>query len=387
MNARNDPDAFALREPSFTFECDRRRLARLVRNAARLIGSSRAARTSSGAWVRVEPDRVTVTSTRPPVTLSQHLPLGTSGHGEVVVPIEHLRSLVLSRRTGTVALSGAAGHLQLDAGSFQGRILAMPTEWTVPPLPPVVPERVHGIGSYRFRDGLAHTALSVSHWRAWRPNAAGLEVSSDAGRLRFVATDLETLAIAEFPDPDDDGSLTTSIVVPAEALDALGRYLPPRRRVELRVTAGQVDVVAGDTEIRIEINEARFPDHRSLQAGTTTRRARLRGRDLRRAVERVSLLSHGNSPARVWLRFETDRVTARTVDRQVGFGAESVRAKMDGEPCTVGLHLWTLIAVLRSLQGPNVRVEIGDPQRRVTLFGEHHPERRYHMLPLALTEP
>ena len=60
---------------------------------------------------------------------------------------------------------------------------------------------------------------------------------------------------------------------------------------------------------------------------------------------------------------------------------------MDGEPCTVGLHLWTLIAVLRSLQGPNVRVEIGDPQRRVTLVGEHHPERRYHMLPRALTEP
>ena len=357
-----------------------------MRSAARVVGAGRRALDHGGVWTTIGDGWLTLAVSRPPVTLEQRIPIEGTGSGSLVLPLEPLRRVILSRRSGDAEFEGDDESIEFRSRAFRAEILAIPARYVLVPDGPVDAQHVATIGGDAFRAGLDHTVLSMSHRYGWRPDLAGLEITARGDTLRFAATDLETLAIAEFRDPSAEDSLDAPLIVPPEAMDDLGRHLPKRRRVEVRIGARQVDFVAGDTAIRVEHTPSSFPDYESMRATPTTRIVTVQRARLRRAVEHVSVLSSGDRPARVWLDLEADTITARTLDRQAGSGLETCPASLEGEPCTVGLYLWTLVALLRQLRSNRLVIEVGDPQVRVSFHDPEQPERRYHMLPLAIDQ-
>ena len=370
----------------YRFSCRRHPLARAMRSAARVVGAGRRALDHGGVWTTIGDGWLTLAVSRPPVTLEQRIPIEGTGSGSLVLPLEPLRRVILSRRSGDAEFEGDDESIEFRSRAFRAEILAIPARYVLVPDGPVDAQHVATIGGDAFRAGLDHTVLSMSHRYGWRPDLAGLEITARADTLRFAATDLETLAIAEFRDPSAEDSLDAPLIVPPEAMDDLGRHLPKRRRVEVRIGARQVDFVAGDTAIRVEHTPSSFPDYESMRATPTTRIVTVQRARLRRAVEHVSVLSSGDRPARVWLDLEADTITARTLDRQAGSGLETCPASLEGDPCTVGLYLWTLVALLRQLRSNRLVIEVGDPQVRVSFHDPEQPERRYHMLPLAIDQ-
>jgi len=371
----------------YQFSCSRHTLARAMRSAARVVGTGRRSLAYDGVWTTIEDGWLTLTVTRPPVTLEQRIPIDGTGSGSLVLPLEPLRRVILSRRSGDAEFEGDDESIEFRSRAFRAELLAIPAHSVLAPDGPVDPHHVATISGDAFRAGIDHTALSLSHRFGWRPDPTGLEITARGDTLRFAATDLETLAIAEFRDPFAEDSLDAPLIVPPEAMNDLGRHVPKRRRVEVRIGAQQVDFVAGDTSIRVEHMLSSFPDYESLRTAPTTRVVRMQRRRLRRAVEHVSLLSHRHRPARVWLDLEPGTVRVRTLDRQIGSGSETCAAELEGDPCTVGLYLWTLVALLRQLKGKHLVIDVGDPQVRVSFHDPDQPTRRYHMLPLAIDAP
>jgi DNA polymerase III sliding clamp (beta) subunit (PCNA family) len=371
----------------YRFACSRHTLARTMRSAARVVGTGRGSLAYDGVWTTIEDGWLTMAVTRPPVTLEQRIPIDGTGSGSLVLPLEPLRKVILSRRSGDAEFEGDDESIEFRSRAFRAQLLAIPATAVLAPDGPVDPHHVATISGDAFRSGVDHTALSMSHRYGWRPGLAGLEIAARGDTLRFAATDLETLAIAEFRDRSTGASLDAPLIVPPEAMDDLGRHLPERRRVDVRIGAHQIDFVAGDTSIRVDHTPSAFPEYEPLRSTPTTRVVTMQRRRLRRAVEHVSLFSHGDRPARVWLDLESRLVTVRTLDRQLGSGRETCPAELDGDPCTVGLHLWTLVALLRQLRGNRLVIEVGDPQVRVSFHDPEHPARRYHMHPLAIDPP
>ncbi|MDW3217112.1 MAG: hypothetical protein R8F63_00755 [Acidimicrobiales bacterium] len=358
-----------------------------MRSAARVVGTGRRALAYSGVWTTIEDGWLTLTVTRPPVTLEQRIPIDGTGSGSLVLPLEPLRRVVLSRRSGDAEFEGDDASIEFRSRAYRAELLAIPADLVLPPNGPVHPLHGASLGGDAFRAGLDHTVLSMSHRYGWRPDLAGLEITARGDILRFAATDLETLAIAEFRDRSAEDPLDAPLIVPPEAMDDLGRPMPKRRRVEVRIGAHQIDFVAGDTSIRVDHTPSGFPDYEPLRTTPTTRVATVQRARLRRAVEHVSPFSGGDRPARVWLDLEPGTVGVRTLDRQVGSGRETCKAELEGDACTVGLHMWTLLALLRQLRSNRLVIEVGDPRVRVSFHDPEQPERRYHMLPLAIDPP
>ncbi|MFT5203469.1 MAG: DNA polymerase III sliding clamp (beta) subunit (PCNA family) [Candidatus Aldehydirespiratoraceae bacterium] len=307
-----------------------------MRTAARVVGSGRRSLDYNGVWTEIDEDWLTVTVIRPPVTIEQRIPIVGTGSGSLVLPLEPLRRVVLSRRSGDAEFEGDNESIEFRSRAFRAELLAIRPDSVLPPDGPVNSLNVADLGGEAFRAGLDHTALSISHHYGWRPDLAGLEITAQADTLQFAATDMETLAIAEFRDPLAENLRDSPLILPPEALEDLGRHLPKRRRVEVRMGAHQVDFVAGDTSIRVENLFSSFPDYEPMRTNPTTRLVKVQRKALRRAVEQVSILSNGDRPARAWLTFATDTITVRTLDRQVGSGSKKLRAELHGEPCALG---------------------------------------------------
>lgn len=368
----------------YRFSCSRHTLARAVRTAAGVIRTGRRTLDHDGVWIEIDGSWMTMTVTRPPVTVEQRIPIDGTGAGSLVLPIEPFRSVVLSRRSGDAEFEGDNRSIEFRSRSFHAQLTAIPPNTVVAPEGPVAPLATAVIGGDAFRSGLDHTVLSMSHRYSWRPDPAGLAITADNGTLRFAATNLETLAIAEFREPSLALLFDRPLIVPPEAMEDLGRHLPKRRRVEIRMGARQMSFVAGDTSIRVMIEPQRFPDYEPLRSTSTTRLARVPRARLLLAVERMAAFARENPPARIWLDLEAASVRTWALDRQLGSGSEACPAGLHGDPCTIGLHLWTLVAVLRRLNGYDVMIDVGDPRRRASFFDPDEPTHRYHMLPLAI---
>jgi DNA polymerase III sliding clamp (beta) subunit (PCNA family) len=371
---------------AFSFTCDHRSLARVVRTAAQLIGGRKAQR-NAGACLEVGDGSLTLTVTNQDVTVAQRVAVDSSGTAALVVPFAAFRGVVLSRRSGRLEAHGGDEAMTIRSGAFEAELSAVLPGWFPTPEGPVEPTHEVTVGSYAFRDGLRHTALSVSYRYGWRPQIAGLEISDDEGRLRFAATDMVTLAIADFRGRRLSRRLPSPIIVAPEALDALGRHLPDRREVTVKIGRHQIEFVAGDTAIRVETVLGAFPDYEPFRRSTSSRSVLVQRKPLLRAVERVAVFSGRDRPPGLWVEFADDSILVRTLDRQVGSGAVRVPARVVGAPCTVGLPLGTVIACLRALDGTGVAIDVGDPAIRVSWYSPDHPERRYHMLPINLAPP
>jgi DNA polymerase III sliding clamp (beta) subunit (PCNA family) len=371
---------------AFSFTCDHRRLARVARTARRVTQSGHHLR-NGGAWLEIGDGSLTLTVTNRDVTVAQRVAVDSSGTASLVVPVVPFWAVVLSRRSGRLEAHGDDEAMTIRSGGFEAELSAVPPGWFTAPDGPVEPTHEVTVGSYAFRDGLRHTALSVSYRYGWRPQIAGLEISDDEGRLRFAATDMGTLAIADFRGRRLSRRLPRPIIVAPEALDALGRHLPDRREVTVKMGRRQIDFVAGDTAIRVETALADFPDYEPFRRSASTRRVRVKRKPLLRAVESLAVFSGRGRPPGLWFEFSEDSILVRTLDRQVGSGAVRVSARVIGAPCTVGLPLGTVIACLRALDGAGVAIDVGDPAIRVSWYSPDHPERRYHMLPINLAPP
>ena len=184
-----------------------------MRSAARVVGAGRRALDHGGVWTTIGDGWLTLAVSRPPVTLEQRIPIEGTGSGSLVLPLEPLRRVILSRRSGDAEFEGDDESIEFRSRAFRAEILAFPARYVLVPDGPVDAQHVATIGGAAFRAGLDHTVLSMSHRYGWRPDLAGLEITARADTLRFAATDLETLAIAEFRDPSAEDSLDAPLIV------------------------------------------------------------------------------------------------------------------------------------------------------------------------------
>ena len=89
----------------------------------------------------------------------------------------------------------------------------------------------------------------------------------------------------------------------------------------------------------------------------------------------------------MWLHVGTDEVQLRATDLETGEAVETRPAAVSGSPCVVGLYLWGFLAVVRRLRGNELVIEIGQPDKPVTIYTAEYPSFRYHLLPVAVAPP
>ena len=204
-----------------------------------------------------------------------------------------------------------------------------------------------------------------------RSNLAGvyLDRGSEAGTVRFVATDGHRLAVV---DRKADGQLPEEgVILPRKGLNEVGKLLGEQSgQVTLKVVGNEAVVELTDAVLSMRQVEGSFPDYEKVVPENTTKNVRA-GRDaLLQTVRRVSILSSERARG-VRFRLQSGSLEISANNPDLGEAREDLEVDYEGDALDVGFNARYLLDVLGVLpEGSTVTIGLGDELSPGVLQGD-----------------
>jgi DNA polymerase III sliding clamp (beta) subunit (PCNA family) len=375
----------------FAATVDKMALRRVIQHARRVVPVFSAATLGQQVlWLTASNGQLTVEAGTGSETVAQTIPVTGSAAGTAIVPIRLVARLVSLLPNGLVSFSATNELVTVSAGSFETQFRALTPGEADAPLRPVECRYETALAASVLSEGFNHLALALGHSQAWNTAMTGIELTTTPQVVRFAATDLSQLALVDVPGsnmsvPGTDRNL--SLVLPGSALNAMAVLLPTQGEVRLSIGDDQADFAVDELALRCRLQHDPYPDYAPIVNTETTRRIEVSRTRLSAAVERVALLANGRGAATVWLEAGADELRVRATDLEIGEAIETRPATITGEACELGLYLWGFLAIVRRLRGNKLIIELGHPNKPLTIYTAEHPSFRYHLLPLATDPP
>lgn len=231
------------------------------------------------------------------------------------------------------------GRCVLFSGGSRYELSTLSAE-DYPALPAAVPEQsvTMGQGVLKAMLGQATVAAAKVSEEA-RAVMTGVLLSLNLDRLTMVSTDGRRLGVVEEVVEIVGDSADLSAVVPARALEALGKVLGSSGTVTVSTGKSLAHFTLPGYEFHCRLLEGRFPDHTKFVPKSFTRCARLDTADLLAAVKRLlPLAQEKRSPHLLRLRFNDDGLTITANTPDLGSGEERVACEYEGEPLLIGFN-------------------------------------------------
>lgn len=196
-----------------------------------------------------------------------------------------------------------------------------------------------------------------------RPEIAGVYIYTKDKALVLAATDSYRLAESSIVLPQASAGALSCILPQRSAQELLRLLQNPSatEQVELCVTETQLACVSGEAEFVSRLVQGHFPDYEQIipQTGritTTANRA-----DLVKAVKGVALFSKtGVNDIEITITPDTQQITLRATNAQVGENTTVIAADISGETVTVVLNCRYILDGLQHGKGDKVTLLIND---------------------------
>ena len=208
------------------------------------------------------------------------------------------------------------------------------------------------IVAHHLSEMISKTIYAVSNDEArYHLNGICFEISQGSGHtteLRAIALDGHRLAVVSRPCLPP--SVSEQVIVPRKGLAELRRILDeePISEVEFDIVEGVFAVRAKHVELSMRLIDGEFPPYQRLFSPTPCPLIRVDGRELVRALRRVSLLA-----ADSWkcVRFDlfNDRLRLSTSSNDLGDASEELGVEYGGKPFSVGYNVRYMIELIGAI--------------------------------------
>jgi DNA polymerase-3 subunit beta len=338
--------------------CSKDELAAALAIVSRGLSTRGAVQVLNGILLRSEEGRLTLAATDMEISLRAGIGGQVSGDGAVVVPGRLLTDLarLLPDDTVTLAHEEGDGVLTVTSGSHSSRLNVYSAE-DFPRLPPTdVP--LHTITAPALLGTIEKVARAASRDES-RPVLTGILVRFEGDRLVMAATDSYRLAVKETQLEASGPELEA--IIPARALQELGRLAAGTDDVRLGVHENHVIFGAGDVWLTSRRIDGQFPDYKRLvpeafEAEVTTPR-----QPLLQVIRRAGVLAQRNAPLR--LRFAEGELAVSAHTQDVGEAHETLPLDYGGEPLEIGFNPDFLRDGLEAVAGDTVELKLINPLR------------------------
>jgi DNA polymerase III subunit beta len=182
----------------------------------------------------------------------------------------------------------------------------------------------------------------------------------------MAATDSYRMAVKE-TEPSAAGPELEAII-PARALDELGRVAAGTESVQLGVNENHVIFGAGDAWLTTRRIDGQFPNVAQLKPETFDVELEVNRAELLEAVRRAAVMAQRNTPLR--LRFSEGELTISAQSQDVGETRESLAVGYAGEPLEIGFNAEFLREGLESVSADGVQLKLINPLRPGLLSAE-----------------
>ena len=318
-----------------------------------------------GILLRASDGLVELEATDMELSLRTTVQAEVEGDGALVIPARLLGDIVklLPAETVTLAYRPEDGVASIESGSYSSRVNVFAAE-DFPRLPSIdVP--LQAVEAASLLETVQRVSRAASRDES-RPVLTGILVRFEGAQLMMAATDSYRMAVKE--TELETGGPELEAIIPARALDELGRVAAGADTVQLGVHENHVIFGAGAAWLTTRRIDGQFPNVAQLRPETFDVELDLPRGELLEAVRRAGVLAQRNTPLR--LRFAEGELTISAQSQDVGETKESLPAGYTGEPLEIGFNAEFLREGLESVASDTVRLQLINPLRPGLLSAE-----------------
>jgi DNA polymerase-3 subunit beta len=359
------------------FRCERDLLAEALSTASRAVSTRSSLPVLSGLLLDLHDSTLTVTGSDLDTTISVDVSVDAERQGVVVVNGRLITDIVRALDGGAVMFSVEDEEASVTAGRSAFSVRTIPaTEF---------PNLTEPSGASFSLDASSfaqavNQVLPAASQDLDRPILRGVQMETEDGALRLVATDSYRLAVRDLPgtavlDADQ------SVLVPRAALSELVRMIDDADNLVLRVGERDVAFELGHTRIITRLIEGQFPNYRSLIPHAHPNKLTVSRLDLIEAVKRVKVVVRDSStPIRLVMKPDTLELSVSTQD--IGTGFEQLDARFEGTELSVAFNPDYLIQGAEAADGDEVTIETVDNLKPALLVTPSGSDYRYVLMPV-----
>jgi DNA polymerase-3 subunit beta len=244
------------------------------------------------------------------------------------------------------------------------------SEYTLHGLPadefPVIPEisgTAHSLtlAQSLLRDMIRQTVFATSGDET-RAILTGALLDLDGSLLRLVATDTHRLALRQGDLPASKPGSRSSIIIPARALNEVGRLLSDDEEAEVQVDIAdnQVQFQIGETTIMSRLIEGQFPNYERVIPSDYEKVLTINTALFRNAVRRCAIVAREDAN-KIIFRSSGGQLVLTADSQRVGRAHEEIAVELEGEPVEIAFNAQYLLDVLNVIDTEQIRFELGGP--------------------------
>jgi DNA polymerase III subunit beta len=338
--------------------CSRDELAAALGTVSRGLSSRGAVQVLNGILLRVEEGRLTLAATDMEISLRASVSGGVSGEGAVVVPGRLLTDLarLLPDESVSLAHEEGDGVLVVTSGTHSSRLNVYSAE-DFPRLPPT-DVQLHTIAAPALLGTIEKVARAASRDES-RPVLTGILVRFEGDKLVMAATDSYRLAVKETELETSGPELDA--IIPARALQELGRLAAGTDEVRLGVHENHVVFGAGDVWLTSRRIDGQFPNYKQLLPETFEAEVTTPREPLLQVIRRAGVLAQRNAPLR--LRFAEGELGVSAQTQDVGEAHETLPIDYAGDALEIGFNPDFLRDGLEAVSDDAVQLKLINPLR------------------------
>lgn len=325
---------------------------------ARAVSTRGTVQVLGGILFRAEAGRLELAATDMELSLRTSLEAQVEGEGAVVVPGKLLVDLARLLPASEVVLEYRPdeGVVHVQSGSYSSRLNTYSAE-DFPRLP-AVDTPLNAIDRAALLETVDRVARSASRDES-RPVLTGILVRFEPDKLVMAATDSYRLSVKE--TPLEAAAPELEAIIPARALQELGRVATGIDSIELGVQDNHVVFGAGDVWLTTRRIDGQFPNYKQLIPERFEIELTLPKAELLDVVRRAAVMALRNSPLR--LRFAEGELTVSAQTQDVGEARETIPVGYTGEPLEIGFNAEFLRDGIDSVAGDELQLRLINPLR------------------------
>lgn len=333
--------------------------------------------------VETEGDQLVLTATNLELAVRATVPAKIVDHGKVAVPTALLGSLVGNLTGERVTLEAQGSGLVITTDNYNGTLAGAPVE-DFPSIPTRAEDAIQvSLPGALFREALSRVSFAAQGAADFSPELAAVLVTTEAGTLRFVATDSFRLAEATV-----DGAVLPEqhvrALVPARVASELARVIRDDEDVVCYFETHQATFETARWQLTTRLVAAQFPDYEQIIPADFMADVTLDREALASALKLASVFAAKGSEVTIAPEGEGEDATIAISagSDAVGSHTASVAAHISAHFPPVTFNWRQLSEGLRVI--PTERVTLGvNPDRPALLRGSGEGTYRYVLAPLV----
>jgi DNA polymerase-3 subunit beta len=316
----------------------------------------------SNVLLRADGNRLEFTATDLDVTVTSSVEANVGKAGATTLPVKKLFGIARELASSEIEIEvDDKNTSSVRSGSSFFKIRGLAAE-EFPPLPAFKEDRKVTLPQEKVKGILKKTAFAISTDES-RYVLNGIFFSLKEHKLTMVATDGRRLALVD-EEVDVPSGSQGDFIVPAKAVNELGRLLQDTGEVEIKFTDNQAAFTLKDekghaTLLITKLIDGSYPNYRQVIPAETKERVTLGREEFMHALRRAEIMTSEKQNS-VKLNFTKNNLAITANSPDVGEARESLAINYKGKEMAIAFNPGYVIEPLAALTTDEVYLELID---------------------------